>query len=383
MQRDVFDEDHEDFRRSVRAFIAKEVVPHYSDWEHAGAPPRDVYRRLGELGFLGIYVPEEYGGSGQTSYKYSAVLTEESMSRAVGLGALRVHMDIVLPYFLDLCTDQQRHRWLPGLASGELMTSIAMTEPATGSDLAGIETTARRDGDHFVVNGGKTFITGAANADLFLVVVRTAPRTDADRRGGLSLLVVERDIPGFTVGRNLEKIGLKAQDTAELSFVDARVPAENLLGEEGEAFSYLGGNLPQERLSIAVGSQAAAVGAVHMTAQYVRERKVFGRELSTFQNTKFVLAECAADVEAGQALVDRALNAHDRGELTPVDAAKVKLYASELQGRVVDKCLQLFGGYGYILEYPIARLYADARVTRIYGGSSEVMKTIISKSLGL
>ena len=383
MLRDVYDEDHADFRSTVRSFIDKEVVPHFGTWEKAGSPPRDLYRQLGDLGVLGISVPEEFGGSGQTSYKYSAVLTEESMSRAVGLGALRVHMDIVLPYFLSYTDDEQRTRWLPGMASGEIITALAMTEPATGSDVAGITTSAQRDGDSFVVNGGKTFITGAANADLFLVVVRTSLASTTDRRAGLSLLAVERGTPGFTIGRNLEKIGLKAQDTAELSFADVRVPVANLLGEEGHAFRYLGSNLPQERLSIAVGSQAAATGALQMTLDYVRERTVFGRDLSSFQNTKFVLAECATEIEAGQALVDRALNAHDRQELTPADAAKVKLFASELQGRVVDRCLQLYGGYGYILEYPIARLYADARVTRIYGGTSEVMKTIISKSIGL
>nr|WP_044507797.1 acyl-CoA dehydrogenase family protein [Gordonia sp. KTR9] len=382
MKRTIFSTEHDDFRSTIRAFVDKEVVPNFSAWERAGVAPRELYTRLGELGILGIYVPEEYGGSGQSSYKFSAVLTEETMSRAVGLGALRVHMDIVLPYFLQLCNDEQKARWLPGIGSGDLMTAIAMTEPATGSDLAGVTTTAARDGEEFVINGAKTFITGAVNADLFLVVVRTSPAGD-DRRTGLSLMVVERDRVGFSIGQNLEKLGLKAQDTAELSFTDVRVPAANLLGEEGEAFRYLGSNLPQERLSIAVGSIAAASGAVRMTTDYVRDRKVFGRNLSSFQNTKFVLAECSTEIEAGQALVDRALDAHDADELTAVDAAKVKLFTSELQGRIVDRCLQLFGGYGYILEYPIARMYADARVTRIYGGTTEVMKTIISKSLGL
>jgi len=383
VKREIFDDEHDDFREMVRTFVRKEVEPYYGEWEEAGAPPRDIFRTLGSLGVLGMSIPEEFGGAGQSSYKYSAVLTEETMRAAVGLGTVRVHMDIVLPYLLHYCNDEQKQRWFPGLASGDLVLAIAMTEPATGSDLAGIATSAIRDGDEYVINGSKTFITGAINADLVLVVARTSKPTDDDRRAGLSLIVVPTDTPGFSRGKKLPKIGLKSQDTAELFFEDVRVPAANVLGEEGAAFSYLGHNLAQERLSIAVGSQAAAVGALEFAKSYVRERKVFGKTLGTFQNTKFVLAECAADLEAGQALVDKALQAHDRGDLDAVDAAKVKLFVTELQGRVVDKTLQLFGGYGYITEYPIARLYADARVTRIYGGTSEVMKTIISKSLGI
>jgi len=383
VKREIFDDEHDDFREMVRTFVRKEVEPHYGEWEEAGAPPRGLFKTLGSLGVLGMSIPEEFGGAGQSSYKYSAVLTEETMRAAVGLGTVRVHMDIVLPYLLHYCNDEQKQRWFPGLATGDLVLAIAMTEPATGSDLAGIATSAIRDGDEYVINGSKTFITGAINADLVLVVARTSKPTDDDRRAGLSLIVVPTDTPGFGRGKKLPKIGLKSQDTAELFFEDVRVPAANLLGEEGAAFSYLGHNLAQERLSIAVGSQAAAVGALEFATTYVRERKVFGKTLGTFQNTKFVLAECAADLEAGQALVDKALQAHDRGDLDAVDAAKVKLFVTELQGRVVDKTLQLFGGYGYITEYPIARLYADARVTRIYGGTSEVMKTIISKSLGI
>jgi acyl-CoA dehydrogenase len=383
MRRTVFNEDQDAFRETVRALIAKEVVPQFPDWEAAGAVSRDFYRRLGELGVLGMAIPEKYGGSGEPSYKFSAVLTEETMYAMVGLGALRVHMDIVLPYFLHYATEEQKERWLPGMASGELMTAIAMTEPGTGSDVAGVRTTAVRDGDHYVVNGGKTFITGGMNADLVVTLVRTSPALEGNRRTGLSLIVLERTADGFSVGPNLDKLGLKAQDTVELSFVDVRVPADNLLGQEGQAFGYLGHNLPQERLSIAVGAVASARAALDSTVEYVKERKAFGTTISSFQNTKFVLAECAADLEAGQAVVDRALEEHDRNQLTPVDAAKVKLFSTELQAKVVDKCLQLHGGYGYMLEYPIARLYADARVTRIYGGTSEIMKTIISKSLGV
>jgi alkylation response protein AidB-like acyl-CoA dehydrogenase len=383
MRRTAFTDDHDVFRETVRAFLEKEAVPAFPDWEKAGRVPREFYRQCGDLGILGMAIPEEFGGGGESSYKFSAVLAEEAMRAKIGLGALRVHMDIVLPYFLRYATEDQKRRWLPGMASGEHITAIAMTEPGTGSDLAGIATTAVRDGDCYVLNGAKTFITGGVNADLVVVVARTAKPDDGDRRGGLSLLVVDADSPGYEVGRNLEKIGLKAQDTAELSFTDVPIPVENLLGEEGRAFEYMGQNLPQERLSIAVGSVAASQAALDLAIEYVTERKAFGKPIASFQNTKFVLAECAADIEAGRALIDRALDEHDRDELSAVDAAKVKLWATELQSRVVDKCLQLHGGYGYMLEYPIARLYADARVTRIYGGTSEIMKTIISKSLGI
>jgi acyl-CoA dehydrogenase len=383
VRRTVFNEDHEAFRETVRAFLVKEVVPQYPQWEEMGHPPRDFYRRMGALGLLGIQVPEEYGGGGVTGLRFSAVIAEECARQGVTLGSTRVHSDLVLPYLVEYGTEEQKRRWLPGFASGDLMTAIAMTEPGTGSDLAGIATTARREGDTYVLNGSKTFITGGALADLVLVVCRTAPRDPENRRAGLSILAVEAESPGYSVGRKLEKIGLRTQDTAELFFDDVRVPAENLLGEEGRAFEYLAHNLVQERLAIVMGAVAAAMAAVEMTVRYVREREVFGKQLSSFQNTKFVLAECAAEVEAGQALLDRALEEHERGELSHADVAKAKLFATELQGRVIDKCLQLYGGYGYMLEYPIARLYADARVTRVYGGTSEVQKTIIAKSLGL
>lgn len=383
MLRDVFEDDHVAFRQMVGAFVGKEIRPHYREWELAGRIPRDLFRRLGEVGILGIAVPAQYGGAGEPGYKYSAVLTEETMREGLGLGTVRVHMDIVLPYLLRYASEEQKQRWLPKVAAGDLVLAIAMTEPQTGSDLAGITTRAEPREDGYLLNGSKTFISGAVNADLVIVVARTSPPLPDNRRHGLSLLVVEKGMDGFRVGGELHKIGLRTQDTAELFFDDVHVPHDNLLGAEGEAFGYLGHNLPQERLSIAVGSQAAAQGAVAMAVDYVRDRRIFGRTLSEFQNTKFVLAECLAEVEAGQAVVDRALNTHERGQLSPVDAAKVKLFASELQGRVTDKCLQLFGGYGYILDYPIARMYADARVTRIYGGTSEVMKTIISKAAGL
>jgi acyl-CoA dehydrogenase len=383
MRRTIFDGDHEAFRGTVRAFFEKEVSPEFPEWERAGHPPRSFYSRAGELGIIGLQVPEEYGGGGVGSYKFNSIVIEESMRSNINLGPLRVHMDLVLPYLLGYCTEEQRQRWLPGFATGELLTAIAMTEPGTGSDIAGIKTTARRDGDHYVLNGAKTFITGGYNADRVLVVARTAPREPVNRRSGLSILVVDTKSPGYQVGRILDKIGLKAQDTCELSFDDVRVPVEDLLGEEGQAFGYLSHNLPQERLTIAVGAWAAASHAVDLARTYTIERTVFGKAVAEFQNTKFALAECAVEVDAGQAFLDQALEAHDRHELTAADAAGLKLWMTEMQGRVVDKCLQLHGGYGYMNEYPIARLYADARVTRIYGGTSEVLKSIVAKSQGL
>jgi acyl-CoA dehydrogenase len=382
MRRTGFTPEHEDFRRMIRDYLSREVVPVFDRWLESGLVPREFFRDLGKLGVLGMALPERYGGGGNDDFTYNAVLSEEAARALVHLGSLRVHMDVVLPYFLNYADEQQRERWFPGLAEGELITSIAMTEPGTGSDLAGMTTVAVRDGDHYVLNGAKTFITGGAQADLVVVVARTG-RDETNRRNGLSLLVVEDGMPGFVKGRNLAKIGLKVQDTVELSFTDVAVPVANLLGEEGKAFGYLGSNLPQERLTIAVGSMAAAAAALDVTVQYVKQRHVFGKPVAHFQNTKFELAAIATEIEAAQAMIDRALAEHAHGELSAVDAAKVKLYCTELQGRVVDRCLQLFGGYGYILEYPIARLYADARVSRIYGGTSEVMKSIISKSLGL
>ncbi|MER5179100.1 acyl-CoA dehydrogenase family protein [Streptomyces sp. NPDC002896] len=376
-----YTEEHENFREVAREFLAKEVVPRFPEWEEAGLVPREFFLELGELGVPGLQIPEEYGGGGAKSFLFNAIWLEETARAHVHFGGLSVHTNVVLPYFMSYANTEQKRRWLPGMAGGALMSAIAMTEPGTGSDLAGMATTARRHGDHYLLSGAKTFITGGVNADLVVVVARTS-HTD-DRRGGLSLLVVERDMPGFTRGRALDKIGLKVQDTAELSFDEVKVPVANLLGEEGEAFRYLTGNLPQERLHIAVTAVAAAEAAIATTVDYVKERQVFGKPVAAFQNTKFELAACAAETEAGRAMLDRALLAHDAGELTGVDAAKLKIFCTELQGRVVDRCLQLFGGYGYMREYPIARLYADARVTRIYGGTTEVLKTIIAKSLGL
>ncbi|MER5768616.1 acyl-CoA dehydrogenase family protein [Streptomyces sp. NPDC001985] len=385
MRRSMFTEDHEAFRATIRAFIAQEVVPHYARWEREGRVPRDLYRGLGALGVFAVQVPEEYGGAGVTDFTHQAVIREECGRAGVGFGAETVHTCLVLPYLLEFGSEEQKRRWLPGFLSGETMTAIAMTEPGAGSDLAGIRTSARLsdDGTHYVLNGAKTFITGGAQADLVLVVCRTSAHDPADRRAGLTILCVETASEGFAVGRTLDKIGLRAQDTAELSFTDVRVPVANLLGEEGAAFAYLTHNLVVERLGAAVGATANAAGAIGFATEYVRDREVFGKPVAAFQNTRFVLAECSAEVVAAQALVDRALAAHAAGELTPADAARAKLFCTEVAGRVIDKCLQLHGGYGYMLEYPIARLWADTRVNRIYAGTSEVMKTIIAKDLGL
>ncbi|MET7680470.1 acyl-CoA dehydrogenase family protein [Streptomyces sp. NPDC005423] len=382
MRRSLFAQDHEDFRQLVRDFIAREVTPVYEEWRRAGLVPRELFTALGKLGIIGTAIPEEYGGGGQDDYRFNVVIQEECARAVVTLGGLRTHLDVVVPYFTGLADADQRARWFPGLASGELYTAIAMSEPGTGSDLAGIATRAVRDGDDYVLSGAKTFITGGHHADLVIVVARTATDPE-DRRTGLSLLVVEKGMPGYTVGRRLEKIGLATQDTVELSFDEVRVPAANLLGEEGAAFTHLGRNLAQERLAIAVGAVAQTRTAIDLTVRYVRDRAVFGRPLSQFQNTKFELAAMAAESAAALSLLDASVEALVAGELSPADAATTKLFCTETQGRVVDRCLQLHGGYGYITESPIARLYADARVTRIYGGTSEVMKTIIGKSLGL
>jgi alkylation response protein AidB-like acyl-CoA dehydrogenase len=382
MRRALFEDEHQDFRASWRTFLEREVAPLYEQWERERLVPREVFAKAGGHGFLGMALPEEHGGAGVDDFRFNVVLSEEA--QRAGLGSVHlgmsVHSDICLPYFMRYATEEQKERLLPGLASGELIAAIAMTEPGTGSDLASIATTAVRDNGAYVVNGAKTFITNGINADLVITAVRT---DRGERHRGLSLLVVERDTPGFERGRNLEKIGTHAQDTAELFFDDARVPAENLLGNEGEGFAYLVSNLPQERLSIAVAGVAAAEAALRWTVEYVRDRKAFGAPIGSFQNTRFELAEMRTEVDVGQAYVDRCVEALNAGQLTAEDAAGAKWWCTELQGRVVDRCLQLHGGYGYMLEYPIARAYADARVTRIYGGSNEIMKEIVGRAMKL
>jgi alkylation response protein AidB-like acyl-CoA dehydrogenase len=380
--RDLFTEDHEAFRASFAAFIAKEISPSYADWEAAGIGPREMYTAAGSYGFLGMAIPEKHGGGGTGDFRFNQVIAEELAAAGIGGAGLGItlHNDITTPYFVEYCNDEQAARWLPGIASGELITAVAMTEPGTGSDLASIATTAIRDGDEYVLNGAKTFITNGINADLVIVAAKTDP---TQRHAGLSLLVVERGMAGFERGRNLDKIGMHSQDTAELFFDSVRVPAANLLGNEGNGFRYLSANLAQERLSIAVTGVAAARAALTWTLAYVRERTAFGKQLGEFQNTKFVLAEIKTQVDVAQAYIDQCVLKLNAGTLDPAEAAQAKYFCTELQQRAADKCLQLFGGYGYMTEYPIARAYADARITSIYGGTTEVMKIIIAKSLGL
>jgi len=383
MRRSLYDADHEAFRESFRTFVAKEITPRRREWDAAGIVDRELYLTAGRSGFLGMEIPEEFGGGGVRDFRFNAVLTEELMragEAGAGLG-LTLHNDICLPYFLAYCDHEQRERWLPGIASGELITAVAMTEPGIGSDLASMSTTAIRDGDHYLVNGAKTFITNGINADLVITAVKTDP---ALRHKGMSLLILERGMAGFERGRNLDKLGQHAQDTAELSFTDVRVPVANLLGDkEGEGFLQLVTNLPQERLSIAIAGVAGARAALEQTLDYVKERTAFGRPIGSFQNSRFVLAEIATEVDIAEHYTDACVRALDAGELTAADASKAKWWCTELQGRVVDRCLQLHGGYGYMNEYPIARAYADARITRIYGGTTEIMKEVVGRSLGL
>ena len=381
MQRKHYDSDHLAFGDAAKTFIGKEMLPEYLQWEKDGLAPREVFTAAGANGFLGMQIPQEYGGGGTDDFRFNQILGEEIMLAGVGGAGLGVtlHNDICMPYFLRYCTDEQKQRWLPGIAAGDLITAVAMTEPGAGSDLAGIRTSAVADGTDLIVNGAKTFITNGINADLVLTAVRTSP----DRHKGLSLVVLERGMPGFERGRNLEKVGLHSQDTAELSFSDVRVPAENVLGEVGGGFGYLVSNLPQERMSIAIAGVAGARASLNWTIDYVRERKAFGQSIGSLQNTRFVLAEIATEVDVAEAFVDRCVNALATGDLTVEDAAKAKWWCTELQGRVADRCLQLHGGYGYMMEYPIARAFTDARVTRIYGGATEIMKEIIGRSLKL
>ncbi|MCF8571329.1 acyl-CoA dehydrogenase family protein [Gordonia sp. HY002] len=379
--RSVYSGDHEEFRSSFRKFLETRVVPHYDTWEKQGAFPREMFAEAGSHGFLGMAIGEEFGGGGVDDFRFNAVIAEEVARAGVMSFGVNLHNDICIPYFLRYADADQRRRWLPGLASGQLIAAIAMTEPGTGSDLAGIATTAVRDGDEFVINGAKTFISNGINADLVIVAART--ESDGDRHSGLSLIVVERDTPGFTRGRNLDKIGMHAQDTAELFFDDARVPVSNILGELGSGFKALVSNLPQERLTIAVASAAAAARAVELASEYVTERTAFGKPLSANQNTRFTLADCHVQAEVVRTFVADCLASHVDGTLSADRAAMAKLAATEAQGVVVDKCLQMFGGYGYMAEFPIARAYVDARVQRIYGGTSEIMKEIIGKSMGV
>lgn len=382
MERTLMEPEHRDFRESFRAFMAAHVAADFKQWEERGIVPRELYREAGRRGFLAFEVPPEYGGAGVEDFRFNVVIGEEAHGAGyTGFAAgITLHNDVCLPYFTEYATAEQRARWLPGIASGELFTAIALTEPQTGSDLAGIATRAEPVDGGYLVNGSKTFITNGLNAELVITAVRTSKE---ERHAGLSLLVISSDAPGFSHGRNLEKIGMHSQDTAELFFEDMFVPSENLLGEEGRGFYQLTSNLPRERLSIAVAAVASAQATLAWTLEYVRTRKAFGKPIGSFQNSRFVLAELHADVTLAQTFVDLCTERLDSGELTPQDAAIAKWWSTELQGRVVDRCLQLHGGYGYMTEYPVARAFMDARVSRIYGGTTEIMKEIVARGLGL
>jgi alkylation response protein AidB-like acyl-CoA dehydrogenase len=382
VKRTIFNDEHRDYRESVRRFLVDEVVPNHVQWERDGIVPRELFTKAARQGLLAMSVAERYGGAGVADFRFNQIVVEEVAYAGVagsGLG-ITLHNDICLPYFLAYCDDEQRARWLPGIADGSLITALAMTEPGIGSDLASMTTSARLEGDRYVVNGAKTFITNGINADLVIVALKTDP---AERHRGISLLIVERGMAGFERGRNLEKVGMHAQDTAELFFADVRVPVANRLGEEGRGFHYLVSNLAQERLSIAIAGVAAAQAALDWTLAYVKERTAFGQPLGAFQSARFALAEIKTEIELATVYTDQAVLALTRGELSAEDAAMAKWWCTELQGRVVDRCVQLHGGYGYMLEYPIARAYADARVTRIYGGANEIMKEIVGRSLGV
>ncbi|WRZ89156.1 acyl-CoA dehydrogenase family protein [Streptomyces sp. NBC_01007] len=380
VHRDLFDETHDDFRSSFRAFVQAEIVPNHEKWEAAGRVDKSMFLAAGAQGFLGMAVPEEYGGLGVDDFRYNVIISEElQRANVIGSGmCITLHNDIVLPYLLSATNEEQRARWLPGFVTGEIMGAISMTEPGAGSDLASVRTTAIRDGDHYVVNGSKTFVTNGLNCDLVIVAAKTDPE---ERHRGLSLIVVEDGTPGFSRGRHLRKIGLKSQDTAELFFDDARVSAENLLGEPGTGFPTLMANLAQERLALSVSAITGARAVLDWTMDYCREREAFGQRLSSFQNTKFELAEMLTATEVAQVYVDYLVRRHLAGELDAEDAAKAKWWTTELQQDVVNRCLQLHGGYGFMEEYPVARAFLDARVQTIYAGTNEIMKEIIGRSI--
>jgi acyl-CoA dehydrogenase len=372
--------EHEDFRKTARTFYEREVVPHHDQWEQDGIVPRDLWLKAGEAGLLCFDVAEEYGGAGVDDFRYNVILSEEQTRANASGPGFSVHTDIIVPYLSSLGSDEQKQRWLPGTVSGEIITAIAMTEPGAGSDLQGIRTTAVDKGDHYLLNGSKTFISNGINADLVIVVARTDPEAG---HKGISLLVVERGMEGFERGRNLDKIGLHAQDTAELSFTDVAVPKENLLGEEGEGFIYLMMNLPQERLIIAAQALAAAEAIVEMCIDYAKTREAFGKPIGKFQHNRFLIAEMATEVRVTRAFLDECLRKHLDGNLTAVDASMAKWWATELQNKLVNQGVQLHGGYGYMMEFPIAKAYLDSRISTIYGGTTEIQKEIIGRSLGL
>ena len=380
MERSLFSEEHEIFRSNFRKFIETRVVPQQAKWRAQGVVDREIWLEAGEAGYLCPWMEEEYGGAGG-DFLHSTIVMEE-LSRAYESGwAASLHSDIIVPYIHAFGSAEQKAKWLPKCASGEIVTALAMTEPGTGSDVAGIATTARRDGDDYIINGAKTFISNGMSCDLVVVAART-PNSDDPHRS-VSLFVVEADRPGFIRSRKLEKMGMASQDTAELAFEDCRIPAENILGQEGGGFMMLMQKLQQERLCVAIMSQANTEQVLEDAIAYTKERQAFGRPISKFQNTQFTLAQCATEVEVGRAFLDKLIAEHVAGQYLVKECSMAKLWQTEMQGRVVDACLQLYGGYGYMLEYPISRAYMDARVQRIYAGTNEIMKVIIAKQMGL
>lgn len=379
LSRSCYTADHEAFRQTVRQFVAREIEPNAEKWDSDGLIPREVWPKAGELGLLCPTVPEEYGGLG-LDFGYNAIVDEEIGYNTDAATGFSLQSDIVANYLMAYGSEEQKKHWLPKMVSGEIVTAIAMTEPGTGSDLQALRTTAKKDGNHYVINGSKTYITNGQNADLILVCAKTDTEVQPAWKG-ISIILVEADREGFKRGRNLDKVGLDAADTSEMFFEDVRVPMTHCLGEEGKGFIYLMSELPQERLSIAVSAQTSAQRAFDMTVAFVRERKAFGQSVLDFQNTRFVLADLKAKLQVGWAHIDWALARHMKRELTPVEASGAKLWHTELQGEVVDKCLQLHGGAGFMNEYPIAKQWRGARVTRIFGGTSEIMKELIGRSL--
>lgn len=380
MRRTLYGPDHEAYRGTVREFLNREVVPYQRDWDREHQIDRSVFVNAAKAGIYALEVDERYGGASEHDYRYRMVVCEEvSKVNAFSFGlTISLQDDLVLHYLLDLTTEEQKQRWLPGFASGELIGALAMTEPGAGSDLRGIRTTARRDGDRWILNGQKTFISSGIMADVVVVAALTNPEGGS---GGFSLFVVERDTPGFRRGRQLEKIGLPAQDTAELFFDDAAVPLHNLLGKEGRGLQYLMGHLPRERLGVTAQAIATARAIFDTTVEYCQQRNAFGQPLTGLQHIRFELAEMATELDIAEAYVDKSVQAFNAGELSPIDAAKGKWYVSELQRKVIDRCLQLHGGYGYMVEYPVARAYLDTRAQTIYGGTTEVMKEIIGREI--
>ncbi len=375
--RTLFSSEHELFRESVRKFFEQEAVPFHAQWEKDGHIDRALWNKAGEAGMLCSHIPEEYGGMA-ADFLYSAVVIEEQARLGLTGVGFSLHSDIVAPYILHYGNEEQKQYYLPKLVSGELVTAIAMTEPGTGSDLQGVKTTAVLDGDEYVINGSKTFITNGWLADLVIVVAKTDAKAGAK---GISLFLVDAKTPGFSKGKRLEKVGMKAQDASELFFQDVRIPKANLLGKEGMGFVYLMQELPQERLTVGVGAIASAEAALKWTLDYTRERKAFGRAVADFQNTRFKLAEMATEIQVGRVFVDRCLELHLNKKLDVPTAAMLKYWGTDLQCKVIDECVQLHGGYGYMWEYPIARAWADSRVQRIYAGTNEIMKEIISRAL--